>query len=1047
MATATTKKKSVEQFVANEFEQEMIWNAMELRRKFYDKFLVDERRDLYAECGWPKELKVREHYKPFYDRFSIAARVVQLFPLECWLVQPEIYEDEDESVKTDFELAYKQASQSLSGDNWMESNDEESNPILETLARLDVLCGIGHYGVILIGIDDGLELDQPAQFYNSKEATSGKKRVNFASKISGTLAEYDRPIFTTNETTDSGTPFSQEELGNDEKSVEREIEDRIVETKRKLIYLKPFDESLVKIVSRDNDRTSVRYNQPILYEITVNDPELNQQGLGVDTGTVRVHWTRVHHQVDNLGSSDTEGMPRMQQCFNNLADLFKLYGGSAEMYWQGAFPGLSLESNPQMGPDIQLTDEDKADMRNTMENVRNGLQRYWLMLGMQTKTIAPTVVDPSAQIKVQIEAICVMLGCPVRIFMGSERGELASSQDANAWGDRVAARQKKHLSQRMLGPFFNRLIQLGVLPIPESGKFYISWPDLTKMNEEQKANLALIRTQAMQAYVSGGIEALMQPLDYFTKELGYSQEEALSIIESTVTHLQDSYPDTADTSVQPGHAPAPPKQEPPPGLPIKLKDGEKLVSHDGNPLFNRLEEDEIEDLHISTKMRISTMYDVQGNLVPVEKMIANYASQQDVFESILDKYLTNAEQVANYNPSQPRDARGRWGAGGSSGGGGGSVTPEKVQQSSTILETPTPLSQSEARVKEFAQSEEAVFGKSAADGDRIEVYSKKDGSHVSSYIKDGNSFKSEYETRQDRSPFKSAEELRGLTTGEGDMAFGLRNHTLMHGSSEQIGKRFEKATPVNPEGKFAHEQWGTKFDHEGIATEYHPERQALHNAMIRETFEGVTPQKNPEFVLMGGGPASGKTSVNKAGLVKKPPNAAEINADDIKGKIPEYNRMIAKGDIGAAGFAHEESSFVAKKMLDEGSARKANYILDGTGDGGLKSLQSKVDQAKASGHKVSAEYVTIPTVEAVKRAEDRGRKSGRVVNTQVIEKTHADVSRTFPKAVEAGLLPDVRLWNNDVPQGTKPKLIFEVVNGKRVVHDQTAYQAFLDKAN
>lgn len=1033
MTTATKKKpvKSVDEFVANEFEREMIWNAMEMRRKFLEKFMIDDRRDLYNECGWPKELTVRDHYKPLYDRFSIAARVVQLFPLECWLVQPEIYEDEDEEVKTDFELAYKQASQSILGDNWLESNDEESNPILEALARLDVLCGIGHYGVMLIGIDDGLELDQPAKFYNTKEDPNGKKkkRVNFAGKTSGTLAEYNRPIFATNaeepqlptDTPPEKPLSSQEDLGNDEKSSKREEEDRIIETKRKLIYLKPFDESLVKVVQRDNDRTSVRYNQPIMYEITVNDPELNQQGLGVDTGTVRVHWTRIHHQADNLGSSDTDGMPRMQQCFNNLADLFKLYGGSAEMYWQGAFPGLSLESNPQMGPDIQLTDQDKAEMRTTMENVRNGLQRYWLMLGMQTKTISPTVVDPTAQIQAQIEAICILLGCPMRIFMGSERGELASSQDDSTWNDRVGARQKKHLSPKMIGPFINRLIQLGVLPIPESGRFYIEWPDLTQMNEEQKANLALIRTQAMQAYVSGGIEALMQPLDYFTRELGYSQDEAMAIIESTVKHLEDSYPDTNDSAIQPGHVPAPPAPELPPGAPIKVKEGEKVISPEGKPLFNQ-------------KMRISTMYDKNGKLVPVENSIQYYLPKPD-FANVLDKYLTPVE---NYSPNQPRDNRGRWSGGGSGGGGaGGSAAPEKVQQSPTTLETPTPLAQAEARVKEFAQSDEAIFGKSAAQGDRIVAMDA-----------DGN-VKMDFSLSIGTTENKLVGRDKDVwTKGDMDrMGWKLENRTLTNGSSEKIGERFRNKTPPNPDGKFAHEQWGTKFDHEGIATEYHPERQALHNAMIRETFDGIKPQQNPEFVLMGGGPASGKTSVNKAGLVKKPPNAAEINADDIKGKIPEYNQMIAKGDIRAAGFAHEESSFVAKNMLSEGSARKANYILDGTGDGGLGSLKSKIDQAKASGHKVTAEYVTIPTAEAVQRAKLRGEKSGRVVNTQVIEKTHSDVSRTFPKAVEAGLLPDVRLWDNSVPQGEKPRLIFEVVNGKRVVHDQVAYQAFLDKAN
>ena len=38
-------------------------------------------------------------------------------------------------------------------------------------------------------------------------------------------------------------------------------------------------------------------------------------------------------------------------------------------------------------------------------------------------------------IEVHLQAICIKIPCPKRVFMGSERGELASAQDDSQWND------------------------------------------------------------------------------------------------------------------------------------------------------------------------------------------------------------------------------------------------------------------------------------------------------------------------------------------------------------------------------------------------------------------------------------------------------------------------------------------------------------------------------------------------------------------------------------------------------------------------------------
>ncbi len=251
---------------------------------------------------------------------------------------------------------------------------------------------------------------------------------------------------------------------------------------RKLLFLRAFDESLVQIVQYEANVRNPRFGMPVMYRVTLNDPREQHSGIGLPLATVRVHWSRIIHLADtgaNAGSSIIFAPPRMRPVLNRLLDLRKLYGGSAEMYWRGAFPGYTLSTHPQLGGDVNV---DASSIRDQMEQYMNGLQRYVMLMGMSMEGLAPQVVDPTQQIAVQIEAICIQLGCPVRVFKGSERGELASSQDDAAWLDRLRERQNNYLTPLVIVPFIDRLIAMNVLPVPLSGPtqhppFHLPKPD------------------------------------------------------------------------------------------------------------------------------------------------------------------------------------------------------------------------------------------------------------------------------------------------------------------------------------------------------------------------------------------------------------------------------------------------------------------------------------------------------------------------------------------------------------------------------------------
>jgi hypothetical protein len=433
--------------------------------------LMDPRRDIEAECGYPSltEAVPVELYHQLYTRDAVAARVVEVYPEESWQVTPSVYEDEDAEEATPFEAAWDALGAGLYEDPECCYAEEEGSPVWEALKCADVLSGVGRHGVLVLGLSDGKDLSQPVA------PAPGLK----------------------------------------------------------LTFLTPLPEHLALITATDPRKNSRRYGLPTQYAVTLGDPA-EQYGAVLSAGpassTSTVHWSRVVHVADvghQAPTSRVYAVPRMRPVLNQLLGLHKLYACAPEMFWLAALPMLKFVTHAQLGGDV---DVDLGELKGALEQARNSLQRMVLGRGGDWGTVGPAVSDPASQIAVQLEAVCIKLGCPVRVFKGSERGELASSQDDQAWNDRLKARQARYVTPRIIVPFVQRLISLGVLPKP--ARFKVWWPDLTSVSDGQKADVAAKKTTALAQYVGGNVESLVAPTDYLTRFLDFTEEEAQAILDN-----------------------------------------------------------------------------------------------------------------------------------------------------------------------------------------------------------------------------------------------------------------------------------------------------------------------------------------------------------------------------------------------------------------------------------------------------------------------------------------------------------------------------------
>jgi predicted ABC-type ATPase len=209
---------------------------------------------------------------------------------------------------------------------------------------------------------------------------------------------------------------------------------------------------------------------------------------------------------------------------------------------------------------------------------------------------------------------------------------------------------------------------------------------------------------------------------------------------------------------------------------------------------------------------------------------------------------------------------------------------------------------------------------------------------------------------------------------------------------------------------------------------------------LAEVFAGKTPVEAPVAVVLGGGPASGKSSVLSSSAED---NVVLIDVDKIRTYLPEQREGVAAKDAAVSGRTHEESSEIANRVMKEAAAGGYNLMLDGTGDSSIEKLEKKVNAMKAGGAKVTAKYASLPTDMAVDLMMKRGAKTGRYVPESFLRATHAAVSRVFPEAMAKGLFDDAQLFDTTI--NGKPQLVASAKGKDVTIHDDTLWNTFLAK--
>jgi len=306
--------------------------------------------------------------------------------------------------------------------------------------------------------------------------------------------------------------------------------DKAVTGKPKLLYLCPYSQADTEISEYEKNPKNERFGLPLIYSIKMRSGILSEGSTSKD-----VHWSRVIHVAQGCLQNDVFGTPQLRSVLNRLQDLDKILGGSAEMFWRGAWGGLNFK----LDPDANLSEPQKTDMIDEIEKYIHRLQRYIRTVGVDVQELGGTVADPASHVDAQLTLISAATGIPKRILLGSERGELASSQDEKSWMDQVDQRRKLYCESFILRPLIDRLIKLKALSTPQKG-YQCIWPDLMQSSEKEKAEVGEIKSRTLGNYANSiGADTVVPRETFLTDIMGMSKEK----VEQIDKILEGSYED------------------------------------------------------------------------------------------------------------------------------------------------------------------------------------------------------------------------------------------------------------------------------------------------------------------------------------------------------------------------------------------------------------------------------------------------------------------------------------------------------------------------
>jgi hypothetical protein len=252
---------------------------------------------------------------------------------------------------------------------------------------------------------------------------------------------------------------------------------------RNIAKLIPLYQEQLKPVEWDNDISSPRFGQPVMYQ-------LDQSDIGEDreqdnrTKSVHIHWSRVIIFAEGADSDSIYGRPALKRGFNDLVTMEKLIGAGGEGFWKSAAMKTVYSNTSKDAP--PLTQDEIDGMDEAIRDFVEGLDQHLMLGGLDPKVLSVAMGDPQNPFMIALQSFSASVGVAAKLLVGSQEGRLASDQDGIFTLSNMQSRRESWCTQ-MMESVIDWLALHGVI---EQKEYTVEWDDLLNPSDSDRLDLA-----------------------------------------------------------------------------------------------------------------------------------------------------------------------------------------------------------------------------------------------------------------------------------------------------------------------------------------------------------------------------------------------------------------------------------------------------------------------------------------------------------------------------------------------------------------------------
>lgn len=259
-----------------------------------------------------------------------------------------------------------------------------------------------------------------------------------------------------------------------------------------LVDIIPAWEGQLRINEWDIDPMSMTYGDPLMFEY--NEGEIGF-GSSVAAQQGRSRRLTIHPSRLIIWSPDgtMDGDSALKAGVNDLLTIEKIVGAGGEGFWKNAKQAPILEMDKEadiqkMAKAMGVPVDKIAEVMNEQAAAwQEGFDELLMLQGMTAKLPKIVLPDPEHFYMNALQSFAASFDIPLKVLVGTQTGERASSEDASQWNQTCNFRRKNTVIPNIL-QIVRKLESCRVLK--ENPEWFIDWTDLTESTMLEKIDRA-----------------------------------------------------------------------------------------------------------------------------------------------------------------------------------------------------------------------------------------------------------------------------------------------------------------------------------------------------------------------------------------------------------------------------------------------------------------------------------------------------------------------------------------------------------------------------